>query len=93
MIHRLLAIDSSEMPLKDFLKLIGLLAVPILLILIEPNNGTAGVIGLVVVVVCVLSRIRFKYWALPLLILIVIGGISAYNLPYVTARHQCLSSS
>lgn len=86
MIHRLSAIDSSQMPLKDFLKLIGLLAVPILLILIEPNNGTAGVIGLVVIVVCVLSRIPFKYWALPLLIAIVIGGISAYNLPYVTAR-------
>lgn len=86
MIHRLLPIEPSEMLLKDFLKLIGVLAIPILLILVEPNNGTAGVIGLVVLVVCVLSRIRFKYWALPLMILIVIGGISAYNLPYVTAR-------
>ena len=86
MIHRLLPIDSSEMPLKEFLKLIAVLAIPILLILVEPNNGTAGVIGLVVIVVCVLSRIRFKYWALPLMILIVIGGISAYNLPYVSAR-------
>lgn len=86
MIHRLTGIDSSEMPLKEFLKLIGILAIPILLILVEPNNGTAGVIGLVVIVVCVLARIRFKYWALPLLVLIVIGGVSAFHLPYVTAR-------
>lgn len=86
MIHRLSQIDSTQMYLKDFLVLIAVLAVPILLILIEPNNGTAAVIGLVVIVVCILSRIPFKYWALPLLILIIIGGISAYHLPYVTAR-------
>jgi cell division protein FtsW len=86
MIHRLLPVDPSELSFKAFLKLVGILSIPILLILIEPNNGTAGVIGLIVVVVCVLARIRFKYWALPLLILIVVGGISAYHLPYVSAR-------
>lgn len=86
MIYRLLPIDPTQLSLTSFLKLGGILAIPILLILIEPNNGTAGVIGLVVIVVCVLSRIPFKYWALPLSVLIVIGGISAYHLPYVTAR-------
>ncbi len=86
MIHRLLPIDPAELSFKDFLKLVSVLAIPIFLILIEPNNGTAGVIGLTVVVVCVLSRIRFKYWAAPLLTLIIIGGISAYHLPYVSAR-------
>lgn len=86
MIHRLSRIDSSKMLFKDFFKLVAILAIPILLILVEPNNGTAGVIGLVVIVVCVLSQIPFKYWALPLLILVIIGGISAYHLPYVSAR-------
>lgn len=86
MIHRLLPINSSEMSLKSFLKLIGILSIPILLILIEPNNGTAGVIGLIVVVMCILARIRLKYWALPFLILVMVGGISAYHLPYVSAR-------
>jgi cell division protein FtsW len=86
MIHRLLLIEPSEMDLKNFVKLVGILAIPIFLIMIEPNNGTAGVIGLVVIVMCVLSRIRFKYWALPLLVLMVAGGIAAYNLPYVSAR-------
>lgn len=86
MIHRLLPIDSSQLSFKAFLKLVCLLAIPIVLILIEPNNGTAGVIGLIVVVVCVLACIRFKYWALPLLTLILIGAFSAYHLPYVSAR-------
>lgn len=85
-IYRLIQLDPSTLSFKGFLKLMGLLAIPIWLILIEPNNGTAGVIGLTVVVVCVLSRIRFKYWALPLAIFIAIGAISAYHLPYVTAR-------
>lgn len=86
MIHRLLPIDPTQMSLKSFLRLVGILAIPILLILIEPNNGTAGVIGLTVIIVCVLARIPFKYWAVPLLILTIIGGISAYHLPYVSAR-------
>ena len=86
MIHHLVLLDSSELSFKEFLKLIGILTIPILLILIEPNNGTAGVIGLIVVVMCILAHIRFKYWALPLLVLVVIGAISAYHLPYVSAR-------
>ncbi len=86
MIHRLLPFDPSLLTFQSFLKLVGVLAIPILLILVEPNNGTAGVIGVIVVIVCVLARIPFKYWALPLLVFIMIGGISAYHLPYVTAR-------
>lgn len=86
MIHRLYLIDPTQMTFKEFFKLGGILAIPIILILVEPNNGTAGVIGLVVIVMCVLSRISFKYWALPLSILMVIGAVSAYHLPYVTAR-------
>lgn len=86
MIHCLLPIDSSQLPFKAFLKLIGVLAIPIFLILIEPNNGTAGVIGLTIVVVCILTCIQFKYWAVPLLTFIAVGALSAYHLPYVSAR-------
>lgn len=85
-IHRYLQYDETLFTFRDFLKLVGTLAVPIFLIMIEPNNGTAGVIGLTVAVLCFLTRIPLKFWALPLGVLIVIGGISAFNLPYVTAR-------
>jgi cell division protein FtsW len=78
--------DGNELLFKDFIKLIAKVFVPILLILVEPNNGTAGVIGLLVVIMCILTRIRFKYWALPLCCFLAVGIISAYHLPYVTAR-------
>lgn len=85
-IHRFLQFDGTTFTFRDFLKLSAAVSIPILLILIEPNNGTAAVIGMTVVVLCLLMQISFKYWALPLAILIVIGGISATNLPYVKAR-------
>ena len=83
---RLLALDPTQLSFKEFCQLIGWLAIPIFLILIEPNNGTAGVIGLTVIVICVLARIPFKYWVLPLGGLLLIGVISATQLPYVSAR-------
>jgi cell division protein FtsW len=83
---RILQVNGQNISLKEFCKMMGLLCVPIFLILVEPNNGTAGVIVVVIVMMCILTRIPFKYWALPLLALLAIGAISAYNLPYVSAR-------
>jgi len=85
-VSRLLSIDPAQLTLKEFIKLVGILGIPILLILVEPNNGTAGVVGLTVLMVCVISRIPVKFWALPLLVLALIGIFSAYHLPYVSAR-------
>lgn len=87
-IHYLSKNNHEDLSFHSFLKLIGLLMIPILLILVEPNNGTAAVIGLTVLVMCILTRIRFKYWALPLAFLVIVAGVSAYQLPYVTARLQ-----
>ncbi|WP_068470146.1 putative lipid II flippase FtsW [Candidatus Protochlamydia phocaeensis] len=84
--YRLQQADGPFLSFKAFLKLIAQVGIPILLILVEPNNGTAGVIGLSVVVMCVMTRVRFKYWALPLSVLLFIGAVSAYHLPYVSAR-------
>lgn len=85
-IHTILKLKGKSLELKPFLKLIGTLAIPIFLIMIEPNNGTAGVIGLTVIVACILTCVRIKYWALPLGIMTVIGAVSAFHLPYVAAR-------
>jgi len=78
--------EGKRVDFKEFAQLIGKVAVPILLILVEPNNGTAGVLGLVVVVMCILTGMRFKFWAVPLGCLALVGMISAYQLPYVSAR-------
>lgn len=85
-VHSILKWDMALMTFKDFLKLVARVAIPILLILVEPNNGTAAVIGVTVVVLCLLTCIPFRYWGIPLVVFIVIGGISAINLPYVAAR-------
>lgn len=85
-IHRYLQFDQSIFNFKDFLRLVGTVAIPMLLILVEPNNGTAAVIGMTVTILCLLAQIPFKYWALPLCILVIIGSVSAYHLPYVSAR-------
>ena len=85
-IYQYLAWKSAQFSVVNFFKLIGFVAIPILLILIEPNNGTAAVIAMTVIMLCFLFRIPFKYWAFPLLASIAIGGAFASQLPYVTAR-------
>ncbi len=86
LIHRLSAIDPSQLSFKSFCALMGTAFIPIFLVLIEPNNGTAGVMILTLLVVCFLSSFCVKYWALPLCLFVLIGAFSAYHLPYVSAR-------
>lgn len=85
LIYRMSLFDSTP-DFKQFLQLMGMAAVPIFLIMIEPNNGTAGVIALSVAVICYLTRIPPKFWALPLFALMLVGGVFASQLPYVAAR-------
>lgn len=72
--------------LKRFLKLIATLSVPVLLILVEPNNGTAAVIVMTGVVLFGLTKIPLNYFLLPLLSFTLIAGVLAFRLPYVTSR-------
>lgn len=85
-IHSLLQFEGKLLNLRDFLMLVGIVAVPMLLIMVEPNNGTTAVIAMTLVVLCMLMRVPVKFWALPLCVFIVFGGIFAYNLSYVSAR-------
>lgn len=77
---------GETLSLIPFLKLVALLAVPILLIVVEPDNGTAAVMGATLLPLFFMSGIRFKYFALPVAALMVVGGFAAFNLPYVKAR-------
>ena len=85
LIYRI-SLFTTTPTLKEFLQLMGIAAIPILLIMVEPNNGTAAVIALSAMVICLLTQIPPKYWALPLLIFAVVGGLFASQLPYVSAR-------
>lgn len=85
-IHNFLKYNEKEFFFPDFIKIVGIVSVPILLVLVEPNNGTTAVIGLSLVALFFLTRIHFRYWALPLLCFIVVVGTFALQLPYVSAR-------
>lgn len=84
----LYALFSREKPycLKSFAVLFGVLSLPLFLILIEPDNGTAAIILITIVVLFYLTRIKWTYWALPLLIIMIIGGGFALRMEHVADR-------
>lgn len=77
---------ASEFSFRDFIKRVAIVSVPMLLILVEPNNGTCAVVGMTLVVLFFLTRIHFRYWAWPLLAFVIVVGAFASQLPYVSAR-------
>jgi cell division protein FtsW len=85
-IHRFLAFKENKISLQAFLKWMGVMGIPIFLILIEPNNGTAAVVVLTVIILCFLCNLPAKYWALPLVGCVCVGILFASQLPYVKAR-------
>jgi len=76
----------QEVTLKKFLRLIGIIGVPLTLILIEPDNGTTAIILFTMMILFILTRIKWLYWTLPLAFVVVCGGIAAYNMPHVPDR-------
>ncbi len=85
-ISEFLKTGEEGLTLRQFLKLIGKISIPMLLILIEPDNRTTGIIGLTLLIMLGLTRVKFRYWALPMGILMVVGVTAAYHVPYVTKR-------
>ena len=79
-------LELKEFDLKKLLQVVGMIAIPMGLILIEPNNGTVVVIGMTLFAMCLLTRVPMKFWAWPLVGFLLVGGAFAYHLPYVSAR-------
>lgn len=85
-IYRYLKWEEEIVPLKEFLKWIGVSFIPIFLIMVEPNNGTAGVVLIALIALVALTRIPAKYWVIPLLTACIVGGISATQSSYISGR-------
>lgn len=85
-IHRFMLYDKYNWTFKQFLSFIAIPIIPVALILVEPNNGTAAVVSITLAVLCFLTRIPLKFWALPLFVLAILGGAFASQLPYVAGR-------
>lgn len=81
---------KQEKPIafKPFIKMLGIFSIPMALILFEPDNGTTFILFLLFVVLFLLTQIRLLYWALPLMGLLFLGGVAAYQMPHVHNRIQ-----
>jgi cell division protein FtsW len=71
---------------KEFVHLCLIIAIPLALVALAPDHDTVGVIGLTLALVCFISGIQWRYWALPMLVGGILAGAVAYNTPYVAAR-------
>jgi cell division protein FtsW len=84
--HAIGQFKSKVLTLKEFLGILPLVVIPMLLVLVEPDNGTTAVIGMNVLILLFVTRVPFRYWAVPMLALVLIGGVFAYNSTYVSKR-------
>lgn len=71
---------------KSFVRLMILFAVPIGLILVEPDNGTVFIIGCTLMVLFILTRLRWVYWLLPFLACVLVGGAISSQMSHVPDR-------
>ncbi len=79
---------SKPVSLNNFLKILGKVAIPMGLILIEPDNGTVAIIMATLFTLFILTKTRWIYWGLPLLLLTVTGVAVASQMPHVGTRIQ-----
>jgi cell division protein FtsW len=77
---------TEPLELRPFLQLLAKLSIPIGLILIEPDNGTVAIIFSAFVILFILSRQKWIYWALPLCVLMAGGAIVASQMHHVSDR-------
>ncbi len=81
---------KQEKPIqfKSFIAMLGWFAIPAALILIEPDNGTTLILFALLLTLFFLSRIKMRFWALPLLFFLSLGSLAAYQMPHVQKRLQ-----
>jgi cell division protein FtsW len=78
--------QTTALKFGSFFKIAAISALPLPLIALAPNNGSAAVVGMVLLIVCIVLEVPIRFWLMPLLIGSVICGAFAWNHPYVAAR-------
>jgi cell division protein FtsW len=84
-IHRVSS-TKGAFGFKQFIQLMAILCVPLALILVEPDNGTVAIILATMITLFILTRLRWVFWALPLLVLVTVGGVVASQMSHVPDR-------
>jgi len=62
------------------------LVLPICLIIMEPDNGTAFILIVTMIVLFFITHIKLRYWAIPTAFFLVVMLSTALSMPHVTAR-------
>ena len=78
--------QTEQITFRSFVKVLFLLLIPIVLILLEPDNGTTVIIFASLTILFMLARIRWLYWVMPLCLLAVMGVLAASRMPHVPDR-------
>ncbi len=79
---------KERMTVKAFIVLLAKIAIPTILILIEPDNGTVFILLATLMVLFFLTRLKWIYWVLPLCVLGAVGACIAAQMPHVHNRIQ-----
>jgi cell division protein FtsW len=85
-IYRYCKLEGKVVALADFVKILLVIGVPMLLILVEPNNGTVGVIAVALMALFFMFRVPLSFWAAPMLGMALLVTAFAIHMPYVRAR-------
>ncbi|MDB2614059.1 putative lipid II flippase FtsW [Chlamydiales bacterium] len=80
------SLNQNDILLRNYLMTLGKIAIPLILVLIEPNNGTVAVMTLSLVVLSFVAKIPFKWWGIPLIIAVLSGATFLATLPYAKGR-------
>ncbi len=59
--------QSKTLVLKQFLVILSVLSLPILLVLFEPDNGTAAIMLSTILAMFYLAKVRWVFWGLPII--------------------------
>lgn len=70
----------------SFAKILAILAIPVGLILMQPDNGTTAIIACLMAILFFLAKIKGRYWALPLFLLVGLAGAAATQMPHARDR-------
>ncbi|MCH9612613.1 MAG: putative peptidoglycan glycosyltransferase FtsW [Chlamydiia bacterium] len=84
-IHSYLQI-KKDLSFWKFFKMMLMIGIPLFLILIEPDNGTVAVMIVTLATLCFVAHVRWTYWVLPLVGLILVGGVVASQMKHVPDR-------
>ncbi len=69
-----------------FIKSLLIFLIPMVLIMLQPDNGTVVIILATFVILFFLARVKLAYWVVPLLAVSLLGSVAAYHMPHVPDR-------